>query len=326
MGGFHNVRFPDDISFGSSGGPRFMTDITTMENGSEQRIARWAKSKNRYTVGYAVRTQDQLATIKRFWNARKGSAWAFRYKDWNDYNSTDNGTDDSTVTNLDQVIGAGDGIVTEFQLIKRYVSGPSTQVRPITKPNTGTIILALDEISQASGWSIDLLTGIITFATPPASGVAITAGFDFDVPCRFSNENDEQLLISIEEKDFGGVELELVEDFEDTDYSDEFYYGGGNEDDATGSGIMTQDITLSEALGRMISLDPFGATYSVNCPSTDKFSISGGPFWYVYHRGLSGTINIKAGGNIIRTLTPASNNCTLCIAKDQDEYVWIVIG
>jgi uncharacterized protein (TIGR02217 family) len=314
MGGFHNVRFPDDISYGSSGGPKFMTDIVTMENGAE------------HTVGYGVRTMEQLSEIKKFWNARKGSAWAFRYKDWLDYTSTSIGNDVSNITDEDQVLGTGDGINTQFQLVKRYTSGSSTQARPITKPVTGTVVIALDQVSQVSGWSIDTLTGIVTFSIPPAEGIEITSGFQFDVPTRFSNTDDEQLNISIKELGFGDLELELVEDFEDTDFTDEFYYGGGNEDDITGSSPMTSDITLSEALGRMISLDPDGATYNVNCPATDKFSITGGPFWYVYHRGSSGTINIRAGGNIIRTLTTSSNNTTLVLAKNNNEYTWITIG
>lgn len=326
MAGFHNVRFPDDISYGSSGGPKFKTDIVTMDNGSEQRVARWTKGKSAYTVGYGIRTMEQLAVIRRFWNARKGSAWGFRYKDWGDYTSTLIGNLDVAVTNIDQVLGSGDFSETQFQLVKRYTSGSSNQIRPITKPCSGTVIVALDGVNQSSGWSVDLLTGIITFTTPPEAGVSVTAGFQFDVPVRFSNENDEQLLISIDEKDLGGVDIELVEDFEETDVSDEFYYGGGNETDDTGTLPMTSDITLSEALGRMISLDPDGGTFSVNCPETDKFSVTGGPFWYIYHRGTTGTINIRSGGTIIRTLTSADNNTTIVMAKDDTEYTWITIG
>ena len=118
----------------------------------------------------------------------------------------------------------------------------------------------------------------------------------------------------------------MVEDFEDTDVSDEFYYGGGNENDSTGTDLMTQDITLSEALGRMISLDPGSATFNVNMPETDKFSISGGPFWYVYHRGIEGTLNLKSGGTIFRTLTAADNNTTIVLAKNNNEYTFIAIG
>ncbi|HDR27284.1 DUF2460 domain-containing protein, partial [Rhodovulum sp.] len=38
------------------------------------------------------------------------------------------------------------------------------------------------------GWSVDTTTGVLNFDTAPASGVAITAGFEFDVPVRFDTD------------------------------------------------------------------------------------------------------------------------------------------
>ena len=34
---FHEIRFPDDIAYGASGGPEFATTIVTMASGFEQR-------------------------------------------------------------------------------------------------------------------------------------------------------------------------------------------------------------------------------------------------------------------------------------------------
>jgi uncharacterized protein (TIGR02217 family) len=39
-----------------------------------------------------------------------------------------------------------------------------------------------------SGWSVDTTTGVVTFDTAPGAGVAITAGFAFDVPVRFDTD------------------------------------------------------------------------------------------------------------------------------------------
>ena len=58
----------------------------------------------------------------------------------------------------------------------------------ITKPVAGTVRIALDSAEQTSGWTIDTTTGLVSFDTPPASGVAITAGFEFDVPVRFDSD------------------------------------------------------------------------------------------------------------------------------------------
>lgn len=48
--------------------------------------------------------------------------------------------------------------------------------------------VALAGAEQVSGWSVDATTGIITFAAAPASGVLVTAGFEFDVPVRFDTD------------------------------------------------------------------------------------------------------------------------------------------
>jgi uncharacterized protein (TIGR02217 family) len=86
------------------------------------------------------------------------------------------------------VIGTGDGATTTFQLVKRYASGSQTWVRTIAKPVAGTVTVALNGTSQASGWSVSTATGLITFTTAPAVGVAITAGYEFDVPVRFDTD------------------------------------------------------------------------------------------------------------------------------------------
>jgi uncharacterized protein (TIGR02217 family) len=52
----------------------------------------------------------------------------------------------------------------------------------------GTVRIALDGVELASGWSVDATTGIVTFAAAPGAGVAITAGFEFDVPVRFDSD------------------------------------------------------------------------------------------------------------------------------------------
>ncbi|VAW18129.1 Gene Transfer Agent (GTA) ORFG12, partial [hydrothermal vent metagenome] len=37
-------------------------------------------------------------------------------------------------------------------------------------------------------FSVDTTTGLVTFAAAPASGAAITAGFEFDVASRFDTD------------------------------------------------------------------------------------------------------------------------------------------
>ena len=86
--GFVEEQFPTDISYGSSGGPEFSTDIVTAQSGHEQRNSNWAEARARYNVAHGVKSQTQLDALIAFFRARKGRACGFRFKDWIDYKAS----------------------------------------------------------------------------------------------------------------------------------------------------------------------------------------------------------------------------------------------
>lgn len=182
---FHEVRFPDNISRGARGGPERRTQIVELASGDEERNASWANSRRRYDIAYGIRRADDLAAVVAFFEARNGRLHGFRFKDWADFKSC---LPSQTPGPADQPIGTGNGAATLFQLTKRYTSGAQSWSRAITKPVAGTVTVALNGTPQASGWSVSTTTGLITFTTAPATGVAITTGFEFDVPVRFDTD------------------------------------------------------------------------------------------------------------------------------------------
>jgi uncharacterized protein (TIGR02217 family) len=182
---FHEVRFPDAISRGARGGPERRTQVVELASGDEERNASWANSRRRYDVAYGIRRADDLAAVVAFFEARNGRLHGFRFKDWGDHRSC---LPSGTPSPLDQPLGTGDGVRTAFQLAKRYASGPQSWTRAITKPIAGTVRVALGGTEQLSGWSVDTSTGVVTFGAPPGAGVAVTAGFAFDVPVRFDTD------------------------------------------------------------------------------------------------------------------------------------------
>ncbi len=182
---FHEVRFPDNISRGARGGPERRTQIVEMASGDEERNGSWADSRRRYDASYGIRKADDLAAVTAFFEARRGRLYGFRWKDWADYKSS---LPSAIITALDQPIGIGTGAATAFQLVKLYTSGGQSWTRTITKPVAGTVAVALNGVPQITGWTVNTTTGVITFAAAPAPGVAITAGFEFDVPVRFDTD------------------------------------------------------------------------------------------------------------------------------------------
>ena len=182
---FHEIRFPDDISRGARGGPERRTTIVELASGDEERNAAWANSRRRYDVSYGIRRADDLAKVVAFFEARNGRLHGFRFKDWSDYRSC---LPSQIPAAPDQIIGTGDGTTTAFQLVKRYQSGAQFWTRAITRPVAGSVTIALNGAPQASGWSVDATTGVVNFAAAPGDGIAITAGFEFDVPVRFDSD------------------------------------------------------------------------------------------------------------------------------------------
>ncbi|MDE2383076.1 MAG: DUF2460 domain-containing protein [Alphaproteobacteria bacterium] len=180
---FDNVRFPVSISRGLTGGPERRTDVVMTASGQEERNARWANSRRRYNAGYGVKSLDDIHAVISFFEERRGRLYAFRFKDHADFKSC---KPSQAVGATDQVIGTGDGVTTAFQLVKAYGSTRS-YVRVITAPVAGTVLASVNGVATAA-FSVDATTGLITFATPPAAGAVIAAGFEFDVPVRFDTD------------------------------------------------------------------------------------------------------------------------------------------
>ncbi|QYK39927.1 MAG: DUF2460 domain-containing protein [Paracoccaceae bacterium] len=193
--GFHEVRFPANLSFGSVGGPERRTEIVTLQNGFEERNTPWAHSRRRYDAGVGLRSLDDVEALIAFFEARRGQLYGFRWKDWADYRSAEA---KRAVSALDQRIGTGDGLRVSFDLSKTYRSGDQAYVRPIRKPVPGTVRVAVagDAKVEALEFTVDPATGTVTFVAPPDLGTAITAGFEFDVPVRFDTDRIQTSVAS----------------------------------------------------------------------------------------------------------------------------------
>lgn len=205
---FDEVRFPDDISRGSSGGPQRLTDIVTLRSGHEERNTIWANSRRRYDASLGIRNLTKLYEVIEFFESRRGRLRGFRWKDWSDFRSK--GPNTATSFN-DQQIGVGDGIQTQFQLKKIYGNGATAWSRDIRKPVAGTVLVGVNGVQQqiTSAFTVNTTDGIVTFMSPPGNGSVITAGFEFDVPVRFDSDS---LNVSVEIFEAGTLpQIDIVE-------------------------------------------------------------------------------------------------------------------
>lgn len=199
MAAFHETRFPDEISYGSKGGPKRLTQVVTLKSGFEERNQAWKHSRRSYDAAVGIRNVSHLHDVLNFWEARRGRLYGFRWKDWLDYKSSHGRAEPD---DTDQILDAGDGVKVAFQLVKRYEDNGEEYVRPINKPVIGTVVVSLDDVSQGSGWTLDPTTGVITFDVAPGVGVIVKAGFEFDVPVRF---NDDEIMLSADAFQAGSI-------------------------------------------------------------------------------------------------------------------------
>lgn len=174
---FHNAIFPEEISYGSKGGPMFRTTVITLASGLERRNVEWSNVRAEYDVSHGIKDKEQLADLRSFFYARRGRAYSFRFKDHGDYEI------------FNQNIGIGDGTTTDFQLIKSYDPGPYQYDRVITKPEeNGLDPLLVDgvELEENTDYTVDYSTGVVSFVDPPALGLSINLPYGrFHVHARF---------------------------------------------------------------------------------------------------------------------------------------------
>ncbi len=206
MTNFHETLFPADISLNSEGGPSRRTDIVALVSGHEERNSPWAGSRRRFNAGYGVKSIDDIEDIIAFFEARRGRLYGFRFRDPFDHKSCRIA---ETPAAEDQLLGTGDGAAADFQLVKRYASGGASYARDVKKPVVGSVLVSLDDVAQTAGpdFTVDEATGTVTFAAPPAPGVAVTAGFSFDTPVRFDTDELRINLAAFKAGDIPSIPL-----------------------------------------------------------------------------------------------------------------------
>jgi uncharacterized protein (TIGR02217 family) len=168
-----DARFPTNISKGALGGPQFSTDIVSTASGFEKRNINWAKSKAKYEVSHAVRTEAEYAQLLAFFNIARGRANGFRFKDWMDYKvSSTEGRVTGALEALDGSLNSLQDGYKYYQLAKLYKFGIVTSdyyLRNIRKPistitvsRNGTPI-AIHGSTAGLINNINYATGVVTF-------------------------------------------------------------------------------------------------------------------------------------------------------------------
>ena len=161
--------------------PTFSTRVASHVSGREVRSPSFTQTLYEFeltfdalssTAAYPGAGTQSLQTLLGFVLQCQGQYGTFVFVD-----PTDDGV-------LAQPLGQGDGTTTSFTLT-RTVAG-------FTEPvswATGVAVVYLGG-TPATGWSLTS-PNVLTFATPPASGTAVTVDFAYGFLCRFLDDQQE---------------------------------------------------------------------------------------------------------------------------------------
>lgn len=315
--GFHDVRFPLKYKLSARVMPAFDTVIKASLSQREERVARRSRPRRTYELSYRGDSLDDVAEVVRFFYARSGALHTFRFPDVSDYTSAVNGVDAGSST--DQEIGTGDGSRTVFQAVKRYVSGPVAHVRTIRLLEAGSVSVSLDDVTQSSGWTVNVTTGEITFSTAPGPGVSVKAGFTFDVHCRFSSESEKQFPLVCEDPQnqiVDGLKLvEVLDDLSDHDYGD---MGGNRYVEAS------SDVALSIPEAKFYQIDATVTGLDCNLPDETDLSL-GGAYFVVSNVGSTNTFRIiDHSGGIVKSAVGVGDSHELWLGRNSaGNKLWV---
>ena len=180
------VDFPLAIGREAMVETEFSTQIVSAPSGHEQRASEWAEARMAYDAGPGIRSEADVRTLTDFFRARRGAARAFRFRDPFDASSAGDG---GVPAVGDQMLGVGDGARRQFVLVKRYGAGDAEQVRAIRLPVAGSVRVSVDGLETAA--FVVTGEGEVLLDAAPAPGVAVRAGYLFDVAVRFAEDRLE---------------------------------------------------------------------------------------------------------------------------------------
>lgn len=175
--------------------PRWKNDLVTVDSGDEYANQRWENALYRFTLPSVARTLEHYNAVRDHWMAMRGTLHTWPFRDPLDYASVDITTAPQglpTISPTDVLLGYGNGTTRTFQLVRRYTVGNQTYARKVVLPIAYTVRVALGGVEQAASptpWTVSRPGGVVTFDTAPTAGVAVTAGFFFDVEVRFESDD-----------------------------------------------------------------------------------------------------------------------------------------
>ncbi len=187
---FFEEQFDVRLSYGARGGPVWSTAVAKVQSGRRSANRLWSAPLHRYNVSHAVKTNADFEIVRSFFYVVAGQYDGFRFKDWSDYEATQ---DNSTLSFISGTL---------WRLQRKYVVGSRTHLRDIQKPRPGVVVRRL----RSGVWStatatVDTTTGIADISGHVSGDVYAWIG-EFDVPVAFTTDAMEAEIVDVGDDEF----------------------------------------------------------------------------------------------------------------------------
>lgn len=154
---FVETRLEIGKDYGAVGGSEFNTTVVSLGSGHERRNSNHANNLGRWDLGSRNLIKSDIEYLHNFFRARRGKAQGFRYKDWLNFDVTDQDA---------KPLGHP-----EIQLVKDFTDGGVTESQEIKKP-ISTSFSMLRNAGAFSAYNLDDTTGIVTLTADASFSIS----------------------------------------------------------------------------------------------------------------------------------------------------------
>lgn len=176
---FDDYLFPVNYSRHAIGGPSLSASPVSTPGGARQVVQNWDEPLRQWRVGKKVKHVAEIESLYHYYLGRRGIVHTFPFLDPLDHE----------IERMPTLPSTGDGANDAFQIVNRYDRSGRELVRSILLPVLATVEVYRDDVlAAASAYAVDRGTGIVTFTSPPASGVAVDVSCEFHMKAHFLSD------------------------------------------------------------------------------------------------------------------------------------------
>lgn len=163
MGVFLEERLPVNVRMGSSFSEQYEVEIITTASGAEYRKLVHPHPVRSGNINFTMLRDDLAEQVLGLYHRAYGTYAGFRVKCVDDFSTHQNRGVPTAFDFTLPLVSTG-----VYQLVKAYGSGGTPlgiglSYRNLYKPVSGTTLVGVNSVVPPLGWSVDTITGLVTF-------------------------------------------------------------------------------------------------------------------------------------------------------------------